>query len=62
RAVMGGTAFLWLMAAELGLSLAFGRTAGEHLAALLAPAGLLGLAGQILFAALPLLVRVGQRP
>uniref|UniRef100_UPI001969E8F8 hypothetical protein n=1 Tax=Sandarakinorhabdus rubra TaxID=2672568 RepID=UPI001969E8F8 len=30
RAVMGGTAFLWLMAAELGLSLAFGRTAGEH--------------------------------
>jgi hypothetical protein len=57
RAVMGGTAFLWLMLAELALSLAFGRTAAEQLAALLAPAGLLGLAGQMLFAAMPLVIR-----
>jgi hypothetical protein len=54
RAVMGGTAFLWLMLAELGLSLAFGRTAEQYLAGLLAPAGLLGLAGQVGFAALPM--------
>jgi hypothetical protein len=57
RAVMGGSAFLWLMLAELALSLAFGRTAGEHLAGLLAPAGLLGLAGQLVFAALPLIIK-----
>lgn len=56
-AVMGGSAFLWLMLAELGLSLAFGRTAAEHVAGLLAPPGLLGLAGQLVFAALPLAVR-----
>lgn len=55
RAVMGGTAFLWLMLAELGLSLAFGGTLVTHLAALVAPAGLLGLGGQLLFAALPLI-------
>ena len=57
RAVMGGSAFLWLMLAELALSLAFGRTLAEHLAGLLTPAGLLGLAGQLLFAALPVLIR-----
>lgn len=55
RAIMGGTAFLWLMLAELALSLAFGGTLATHLAALLAPAGLLGLGGQLLFAALPLI-------
>lgn len=55
RAIIGGTAFLWLMLAELSLSLAFGGTLATHLAALLAPAGLLGLAGQLLFAALPLI-------
>lgn len=54
RAVMGGTAFVWLMLAELALSLAFGRTAEQYLAGLLAPAGLLGLAGQVVFAALPM--------
>ena len=57
RAVMGGSAFIWLMLAELALSLAFGRSAGEHLALMLAPAGLLGLAGQLVFAALPLLIK-----
>jgi hypothetical protein len=58
RAVMGGTAFLWLMLAELALSLAFGRTMGEHLAGLLTPPGLLGLAGQFVFAALPVVIRI----
>ncbi|WP_156254329.1 hypothetical protein [Sandarakinorhabdus oryzae] len=57
RAIMGGSAFIWLMLAELALSLAFGRTVGEHLAAMRAPAGLLGLAGQLVFAALPLLIK-----
>lgn len=57
RGVMGATAFLWLMLAELALSLAFGRTFGEHLAELMAPAGLLGLAGQLGFAALPLIIK-----
>lgn len=56
RGVMGGTAFVWLMLAELGLSLAIGGTAGEQLAGLLAPVGLLGLAGQLVFAALPLVM------
>lgn len=60
RAVMGGSAFLWLMLAELALSLAFGRTAAEHLAGLLAPAGLLGLAGQLGFAALPVVLKANR--
>jgi hypothetical protein len=57
RALMGATAFLWLMLAELGLSLAFGGTLATHLAAMAAPAGLLGLGGQLLFAALPLITK-----
>ena len=57
RAIMGGTAFVWLMLAELALSLAFGRTAAEHLALMLVPAGLLGLAGQLVFAALPVFIK-----
>jgi hypothetical protein len=61
RAVMGGTAFTWLMLAELALALAFGRTPAQHLAAMLAPAGQLGLAGQGVFALLPLGVKTGPR-
>ena len=57
RAVMGGSAFVWLMLAELALSLALGRTAGQHFAALVTPGGLLGLAMQLLFAALPLFIK-----
>lgn len=60
RAAMGGTAFLWLMLAELALSLAFGRTLAAHLGAMLAPAGLLGLAGQLVFAGLPVLIGARQ--
>ena len=54
---MGGSAFLWLMVAEFGLALAFGRSPAAYLASLLIAAGLLGLAGQLGFAALPILRR-----
>ncbi len=56
RLVMGGTAFGLLMLAEMGLSvLAFGRSMPEHLMHYATLAGLLGLAGQIAFAAFPAL-------
>ena len=55
RAAMGGLAFLFLMASELGLSLfAVGGTVKGHFAAYAQPAPLMGLAGQIAFAAFPL--------
>ncbi len=54
RLVMGGIAFGMLMAAELGLSaFVFGRTFADHLAHYRTFSGLLGLAGQIAFAAFP---------
>jgi hypothetical protein len=58
RAIMGGSAFVWLMLAEFGLALAFGRGPGAYLASFFTPAGLLGLAGQLGFALLPLIIRV----
>uniref|UniRef100_UPI00286E8240 hypothetical protein n=1 Tax=Sandarakinorhabdus sp. TaxID=1916663 RepID=UPI00286E8240 len=57
RAVMGGTAFVWLMLAEFGLALAFGRAPGAYLASFFTADGLLGLAGQLGFAALPLFIK-----
>jgi hypothetical protein len=57
RATMGASAFIWLMLAELVLSLMFGRTLADHRAGLVTPAGLLGLTGQLLFAALPLIIK-----
>lgn len=55
RLVMGVTAFALLMAAELALAVfVFGESAGEFLAAVTAPAGAVGLAGQIAFALMPL--------
>jgi len=60
RAVMGGTAFGWLMIAELALAMAFGRTPAQHFAAMVTAAGLLGLAGQVAFAALPMVGRVSR--
>lgn len=57
--VMGAVAFVLLMAAEAALSvLLFGRSLPEHFALYARPAHLLGLAGQIAFAAFPI-VRVG---
>ena len=61
RAIMGGTAFAWLMLAEFALALAFGRTPAQYLAGLLAPVGLLGLAGQGVFALLPLVEKAGPK-
>jgi hypothetical protein len=49
RLAMGGTGFVLLLAAEAGLGAALGRPAVPATAA-----GLLGLAGQVAFALLPL--------
>ena len=56
RLVMGATAFVLLMAAELGLSLyAAAGTVSGHFADYRGGAPLIGLLGQIAFAAFPLL-------
>lgn len=56
RAIMGFIGFALLMLAEIALGLfGFGRTFEMQLAALAAPAGMIGLAGQIGFGAIPLL-------
>ena len=55
RLAMGALAFCLLMLAEVGLSvLVFDRSGAEYLAHLQTAPGLLGLAGQIAFALLPL--------
>lgn len=56
RLIMGGLAFLLLTAAELLLSLAFGRGVVEFFASLAEPAGTLGLLAQVVFGLLPLVV------
>ena len=59
---MGLLAFVLLMLAEAGLAdVLAGQGPGEWLAAMARPAGLAGLAGQILFALIPLLARRGGR-
>ncbi len=56
RLLMSVTAFAVLMFAELaGSTLGFGRTLSEHMAQYRQIAGLLGLAGQIAFAAFPII-------
>jgi hypothetical protein len=56
RLAMGALAFALLMAAELVLAmLAFGLSPGAWLAEMATAAGALGLAGQLLFGALPLI-------
>ncbi|MDP3895813.1 MAG: hypothetical protein Q8Q62_03975 [Mesorhizobium sp.] len=56
RMLMGGSAFAMLMAAELVLSTVFfGNSLATYFDALLSPEGLLGLAGQALFGAMPLI-------
>lgn len=57
-ATMGATAFMLLMLGEAALSLCLaGRTPADHLALYAEPAQLIGLAGQLVFAAFPLLRR-----
>ena len=60
RLVMGGLGFVLLMVAELLLSLAFGRSPAEFLAGLAGPAGAAGLAAQVVFGLLPLVVVRGR--
>ncbi len=57
-ATMGASAFMLIMLGEAGLSLWLaGRTMAEHLALYAEPAHVIGLAGQLAFAAFPLLRR-----
>jgi hypothetical protein len=58
---MGGAAFAALMVCEVLLGLALGQTPQTMLAALALPPGLLGLAGQLCFALLPLGWAAAQR-
>lgn len=51
--ILGGRAFALLLGSEAALALALGRNIGEWAAALVTPAGALGLAGQAGFAVLP---------
>jgi ABC-type uncharacterized transport system permease subunit len=56
RIVMGASAFALLIGAEIALGLGLmNRSFSEQISTMTAPAGLIGLAGQILFAAFPLL-------
>lgn len=55
RCAMGATAFALLLAAEAAISVALaGRTLSEHIALYAEASHLLGLAGQIVFALLPI--------
>jgi hypothetical protein len=54
RLAMGGVALALLMVVEFALSVTvFGRTPGAFFAGLATPAGLLGLAGQVVFGLWP---------
>lgn len=58
RLLMGGSAFVLLMAAEAALAtLVFGKPPIAYVASLLSPAGEIGLAGQGVFALIPWLQR-----
>lgn len=62
RARMGALAFLFLMAAEASLAVGiFGLSLDAYAAGLLTAAGMLGLTGQLVFAAMPLLHPQGSR-
>lgn len=62
RLVMGEVAFVLLIGAEFALGVALGRPPGAVVAGWATPAGALGLAGQVVFGALPWLRgRLGVR-
>lgn len=61
RALMGGSALVWLLLAEFGLALGLGQSPAAWAARLVTPVGLLGLTGQLVFGAMPLL-QGGHRP
>ncbi len=54
RLAVGGLAFVFLMLAEFLLSRAIGQGGAAWAASLMTPPGMVGLAGQILFALIPL--------
>lgn len=57
RRLIGSTAFVLLMASEASLAVAlFGRSFAEWAEEIATPQGMLGLAGQLIFAAIPLMV------
>ncbi len=56
RVMMGSTAFVLLMVIETLFGLAFGRSLASQLGDLRQPAGLAGLAGQMVFALMPALL------
>ena len=61
KAVMGVTAFTLLMLAEITLASAlFGQVPAEWLRLIFAMPGIIGLAGQVLFGLMPLLVPVDR--
>lgn len=63
RWAMGGVAFALLMGLEFAMALlVFRQDAGQVLKSLTAPAGLLGLLGQVAFALLPLIPRPSAAP
>ncbi len=57
RALMGGVAFALLLAAEITLGFALGEGLNDIAAGWKTPAGAIGLAGQLLFAAFPMMRR-----
>lgn len=63
RLTMGLMVFAWTMTAEVVLSMAiWGRSARQWVETVGTPLGLVGLAGQIAFAAIPLLVQKSESP
>jgi hypothetical protein len=67
RLAMGGVAFALLMATEIGLTVfGFGRTLAQYLENQTSTAAMLGLAGQVAFAAFPVVQmfmrRTSSRP
>lgn len=56
RVMMGSIAFALLMVIETLFGLAFGRSLASQLSELRQPAGLAGLAGQMMFALMPVLL------
>jgi hypothetical protein len=61
RLLMGAYAFGLLIAVEWTLSVtAFGRTSAQFVLAMFTPAGAIGLAGQVVFGLMPLLLRSRQ--
>jgi hypothetical protein len=62
RAWMGMVAFVLVIGAETALGIyGFGRSWAEQFRAFIAPVGLIGLGGQILFALMPLVRRAGDQ-